>query len=44
MKTNFMKVSTWAMALCASMAVFTACNDDEMLSMHMLQEEEVITR
>ncbi len=29
MKTNFMKVSTWAMALCASMAVFTACNDDE---------------
>ena len=28
MKTNFMKVSTWAMALCASMAVFTACNDD----------------
>ena len=26
MKTNFMKVSTWAMALCASMAVFTACN------------------
>lgn len=29
MKTNFMKVSTWAMALCPSMAVFTACNDDE---------------
>ena len=29
MKTNFMKVSTWAMALCASMAVFTACNDHE---------------
>ena len=29
MKTNFMKVSTWAMALCASMAVFMACNDDE---------------
>ncbi len=29
MKTNFMKVSTWAMALCASMAVFTACYDDE---------------
>lgn len=29
MKTNFMKVSTWAMALCVSMAVFTACNDDE---------------
>ena len=29
MKTNFMKVSTWAMALCAAMAVFTACNDDE---------------
>lgn len=29
MKTNFMKVSTWAMALYASMAVFTACNDDE---------------
>ena len=29
MKTNFIKVSTWAMALCASMAVFTACNDDE---------------
>ena len=28
MKTNFMKVSTWAMALCASMAVFTACNDE----------------
>ena len=24
-----MKVSTWAMALCASMAGFTACNDDE---------------
>ena len=29
MKTNFIKVSTWAMALCASMAVFTACSDDE---------------
>ena len=29
MKTNFMKVSTWAMALRAAMAVFTACNDDE---------------
>ena len=29
MKTNFIKVSTWAMALCVSMAVFTVCNDGE---------------
>lgn len=30
MKANFLKTATWSMALCASMAAFTACsNDDE---------------
>lgn len=29
MKTNFMKTATCAIALCASMTVFTACSNDE---------------